>query len=61
VWRITLASIAAEVASELLDTEAYRIWVEHITRKYQWLRVLVSNSISIPIDSALFSFLAFFA
>lgn len=60
VWRITLASIAAEVVAELIDTEAYRIWVEKVTRKYQWMRVLVSNAVSVPVDSALFSFLAFF-
>ena len=60
VWRITLASIVAEVVSELLDTEAYRIWVDHITHKYQWLRVLISNAFSVPIDSALFTFLAFY-
>ncbi|NMC53694.1 MAG: queuosine precursor transporter [Chloroflexi bacterium] len=60
VWRITLASIAAEVVAELIDTEAYRIWVEKVTQKYQWMRVLVSNAISVPVDSAMFSFLAFF-
>jgi queuosine precursor transporter len=61
VWRITFASILAEVVAELLDTEAYRIWVEKITHKHQWMRVLVSNAVSIPIDSLLFSFLAFYA
>lgn len=61
VWRITIASILAEVVAELLDTEAYRIWVNRITHRYQWMRVLVSNSVSIPIDSLLFSFLAFYA
>lgn len=60
VWRITLASIAAEVVAELIDTEAYRIWVEKVTHKYQWMRVLVSNAVSVPVDSAMFSFLAFF-
>lgn len=60
VWRITLASIAAEVLSELLDTEAYRFWVDRITHRYQWARVLVSNSVSIPMDSFVFSFLAFY-
>ena len=60
VWRITLASIAAEVVAELIDTEAYRAWVERVTRRYQWLRVLISNSFSIPIDSAIFTFLAFY-
>lgn len=60
VWRITLASIAAEVIAELLDTEAYRLWVERVTHRYQWLRVLVSNAVSIPIDSYIFAFLAFY-
>jgi uncharacterized integral membrane protein (TIGR00697 family) len=59
IWRIVGASILAEVVSELIDTESYRIWVEKVTKKYQWARVLVSNLISIPIDSFLFSMLAF--
>ena len=59
VWRIVAASIIAEVIAELIDTEGYRFWVEKVTSKYQWARVLVSNAISIPIDSFLFSFLAF--
>ena len=61
VWRITIASIIAEIVAELLDTEAYRIWVNKITTRYQWMRVLVSNAVSVPIDSLLFSFLAFYA
>jgi queuosine precursor transporter len=60
VWRITLASVAAEVVAEMLDTEAYRLWVTRVTRRYQWLRVLVSNAVSVPVDSAIFSFLAFY-
>jgi len=59
IWRIVAASILAEVISELIDTESYRIWVEKVTEKYQWARVLVSNMISIPVDSFLFSMLAF--
>ena len=59
IWRIVAASIIAEVVSELIDTEGYRFWVEKVTRKYQWARVLFSNLLSIPIDSFLFSFLAF--
>ena len=59
IWRIVVASIIAEVVSELIDTEGYRIWVEKVTTKYQWGRVLFSNLLSIPIDSFLFSFLAF--
>jgi len=59
VWRIVIASIIAEVVSELLDTEIYRIWVEKVTKRYQWVRVLVSNSVSIPIDSLIFVWGAF--
>lgn len=57
--RIVLASIIAQVVAELLDTEVYRLWIERVTRRYQWLRVLVSNSISIPIDTLIFCWLAF--
>lgn len=60
VWRITLASIVAEVISETIDTEVYRIWVARVTRRFQWARVLISNSVSIPIDSLAFSLLAFY-
>lgn len=59
VWRITLASIVAEVISEMLDTEAYRLWTERVTTKYQWARVLISNTVSVPIDSLAFCWLAF--
>lgn len=58
-WRIVLASIAAEVIAELLDTEAYHQFVTRITRRYQWLRVLVSNALSAPVDSVVFVALAF--
>lgn len=59
VWRIVLASIAAELVSELLDTEVYHWFVTRITRRYQWLRVLISNSVSIPVDNAIFAIGAF--
>jgi len=59
VWRIVFASIVAEVIAELVDTEGYRLWVEKVTHRYQWARVLVSNALSIPLDSLLFCWLAF--
>ena len=59
VWRIVIASIVAEVVSELIDTEAYHVWVTRITQRYQWARVLFSNAISIPIDSLIFCWGAF--
>lgn len=59
VWRLVFASIIAMVVSELVDTEVYRLWVAKVGEKFQWARVLSSNSISIPLDSILFSWLAF--
>ena len=59
VWRIVVASIVAELASELLDTEIYHLFVTRVTHRYQWARVLVSNSISVPVDNLIFSIGAF--
>ncbi len=59
VWRIVIASIVAEVVSELVDTEIYEWFVTRITTRHQWARVLSSNSVSIPIDNAIFSLGAF--
>ena len=59
VWRIVIASIVAEVISELIDTEIYHLWVNRVTRKYQWMRVLSSNAVSIPVDSLIFCWGAF--
>jgi len=59
---ITLGSIAAELVSELLDTEVYHLWRQHIEERWhtpQWMRVLVSNVISLPVDSFVFALLAF--
>lgn len=58
-WRIVVASIIAEIVSELLDTEIYHLWVTRVTRRYQWARVLSSNAISVPVDSLVFCWLAF--
>ena len=59
VWRIVIASILAEVIAELVDTEVYRLWVERVTRRYQWARVLISNAVSVPLDSLIFCWVAF--
>ncbi len=59
LWRIVVASILAEVVSEMADTEAYHWFVTRITHDKQWARVLVSNAISIPIDTAIFAVVAF--
>jgi uncharacterized integral membrane protein (TIGR00697 family) len=59
VWRIVIASIAAEIAAEMVDTEVYHLWVTRITRHHQWARVLVSNAVSVPLDSLIFCWGAF--
>ena len=58
VWGIVVASIVAEVISELIDTEAYQRWVNRFGERHQWGRVLVSNAVAIPVDSAVFVGLA---
>lgn len=59
VIRIVLASITAEVIAELIDTEVYKAWVARMGQRYQWGRVLASNAVSVPIDSAVFVAIAF--
>ncbi|UCF78226.1 MAG: queuosine precursor transporter [Candidatus Eiseniibacteriota bacterium] len=59
VWRIVFASIVAEVVAELVDGETYRAWVKRVGPRLQWMRVLTSNSVSVPLDSAIFCSLAF--
>lgn len=58
-WRITTASILAQVISELTDTEVYHWFVTKVTTGHQWARVAVSNAISLPIDNAIFCVAAF--
>ena len=59
VWRIVVASIVAEIVSEFTDTEIYHLWITRVTRHYQWARVLVSNAVSVPLDSLIFCWGAF--
>jgi uncharacterized integral membrane protein (TIGR00697 family) len=59
VWRIVLASIVAEVVSELLDTEIYHWYVTRVTTRHQWARVLLSNGLSVPTDNLIFAVGAF--
>ncbi|MBU4524691.1 MAG: queuosine precursor transporter [Desulfomicrobium sp.] len=59
LWRLVFASIVAEVISELTDTEIYSMWKKKVTSKHQWSRVLVSNAVSIPLDSFIFCWIAF--
>lgn len=54
-WRIVLASFAAIVLAEAADTEVYERYIRR-----PWLeRVARSNSVSIPVDTILFTLIAF--
>lgn len=59
VWRIVAASVLAMVLSELLDTEVYHQFAERFGLRHLWGRVVFSNAISIPVDTALFCLIAF--
>ena len=59
VWRIVVASIVAEIISELVDGEIYQKWVNHFAGKWQWGRVFSSNAVAIPVDSLIFCAIAF--
>lgn len=56
IWRITAASIIAQVVSELADTEIFS-WVYKRTTDVR--AVLASNSVALAIDSAVFCVIAF--
>ena len=60
VIRISIASIIASTLSEFVDTEIYHFFTTKITKRFQWLRVLISNAFSIPVDNFLFVTIAFF-
>lgn len=59
IWRIVIASILAEVVSELTNTEAYHWFVTRVTRRFQWARVAVSNGVAVPLDNVIFVVFAF--
>ncbi|MEK7618141.1 MAG: queuosine precursor transporter [Patescibacteria group bacterium] len=56
VGRIVVASIVAQIISELVDTEVFSV-VYH--RFSDTLAVIFSNSVALVIDSIIFSFIAF--
>ncbi len=57
--RLVAASIVAMTAAELLDTHIYSLVKAKYGSKKQWLRVLLSNAVSIPIDTLIFLAIAF--
>ncbi|MGI6525274.1 MAG: queuosine precursor transporter [Bdellovibrionota bacterium] len=59
IWRVVIFSILAQYVSEMVDTEIYQLFVRRFKDRYKWGRVLLSNSISIPIDNLIFCVGAF--
>ena len=57
--RIVAASIIAQLAAELADTEVYHRFAHRFGGRFQMGRVLTSNAVSVPLDSILFSVIAF--
>lgn len=58
-WRIVAASVIAQLVAELADTEIYQRFVNRFGHRVQFGRVLASNAVSVPLDSVLFSVIAF--
>ncbi len=58
--RIVIGSVVAGLISEVADTYVYSWWVSGIGKgKPQWWRVVISNAVSIPLDSIIFPIIAF--
>ncbi|MBS1251122.1 MAG: hypothetical protein MAG451_00152 [Anaerolineales bacterium] len=57
-WRIVLASLTAYLVASLIDTEVFAWWRRQV-RGHRWARVLVSNTVSTLVDSAVFITVAF--
>lgn len=58
-WRVIIASFLAQLGADLIDTYVYELVSRKVKGK-AWLRVFISNLCSTPIDTVLFSFVAFY-
>ena len=58
-FRIVVGSILAATLAELLDTRIYSLVRSRWGSRKQWLRVLLSNLFSVPLDTAIFVLIAF--
>ncbi|MFC4638048.1 VUT family protein [Deinococcus hohokamensis] len=54
-WRFVGASFLAILIGELADTAVY----QRLIKRSWWTRVLASNAVSVPLDSVIFTLLAF--
>lgn len=55
-WRFIGASFLAILVGELADTAVY----QRLLHRSWWTRVLTSNAVSVPLDSVIFTLLAFY-
>lgn len=58
-WRVIVASFLAQLVSDLADTYVFERFTRRMGDKKTWLRVVVSNLVSVPLDTVLFSVVAF--
>lgn len=58
-WRVIVASFIAQLLSDLADTYVFEGFTRKLGDKHTWLRVAVSNLVSVPLDTVLFSVIAF--
>lgn len=58
-WRVIVASFIAQLISDLADTYVFEGFTRKMGDKHTWLRVAVSNLVSVPLDTVLFSVIAF--
>lgn len=58
--RLVIGSIIAFIVSELIDTKIYEWWTNTIGKnRPQWMRVVVSNIVSITADTLIFVLIVF--
>lgn len=58
-WRVIVASFIAQLVSDLADTQVFEWFTRKMGDKRTWLRVAASNLVSVPLDTVLFSVIAF--
>ncbi len=58
-WRIIFASFVAQLLADLCDTWVFEAFTRKFGDKKTWLRCLLSNAVSIPVDSVVFILIGF--
>lgn len=58
-WRIIIASTVAMFLAEIVDSNIYQ-WYTDKFKKYQFMRIITSNFISVPLDSIIVTLISFY-